>query len=145
MNLSLSQHWGARHKDIVGVEIVNSAIGERENWTYYLYLNERYMTPAMFEQIWLPARLSDAFDFVTYDYERSILGKIDMHGGMTFYEKRGEIKHRYVKVGCDYAHLFDLEHGPYRLEDIIHEARHSAEHAIEVLGLSKEPQLRITT
>lgn len=130
------------YKDIVFIEIVNWAIGEEQmNWNYYLYLHENKMPKDIFENIWLKDKLSGLEGhrkWITHEYYKSEkLNNINMHGGITFYEKSGFTKgHRSVKIGCDYGHLYDREHGDYSIEEIIADAINSAEDAIKELNMS---------
>jgi len=79
------------------------------NWNYYLYLRETAMKD--FPALWLPRKVKESpggYKYVTYDYFKGPVGRIEMHGGVTYYEKGGDVKgFRYVEVGCDYQHLCD--------------------------------------
>lgn len=135
----LHQHWTKLYKDRVSIEIINSMVGDDEHWTYYLYLFERYIPTPLFESIWLKPK-DTKFNFLSYDYYNApLLNEIPMHGGITYYAKHGEGKHRSVKIGCDYAHIWDREHGPYSLQSVIYEAESSAEAAMNVLQMDGLP------
>ena len=145
------------YKEIVSIEIVNWSIDPTmKNWNYYLYLFEKRMPKETFAAIWLPdiekefnslrtwithdtysSELLNSIDM--HDYYPSPLSRIDMHGGITAYEKIGHTEgHRTVKIGCDYAHLYDREHGDYDINQIISDAVDSAEQAIEKLAMAKK-------
>ncbi len=126
------------------IELDNWRISDSQppRWCSYLYLYERWIPKAVFESIWLPHRVvkmaPESYGFVTYDYEGSPLGAIEMHGGITYYRKHGEVEgHRCVQIGCDYNHLWDQDID-YQIEEVAHEAVESADLAVERLGISQE-------
>lgn len=132
------------YKEIVSIEIVNWSIDPTmKNWNYYLYLFEKRMPKETFAAIWLPdieKEFNSLRTWITHDtYSSELLNSIDMHGGITAYEKIGHSEgHRTVKIGCDYAHLYDREHGDYDINQIISDAVNSAEQAIEKLAMAKK-------
>jgi hypothetical protein len=132
------------YKEIVSIEIVNWSIDPTmKNWNYYLYLFEKRMPKETFAAIWLPdieKEFESLRTWITHDtYSSELLNSIDMHGGITAYEKIGYTEgHRTVKIGCDYAHLYDREHGDYDINQIISDAVNSAEQAIEKLAMAKK-------
>ena len=132
------------YKEIVSIEIVNWSIDPTmKNWNYYLYLFEKRMPKETFAAIWLPdieKEFNSLRTWITHDtYSSELLNSIDMHGEITAYEKIGHSEgHRTVKIGCDYAHLYDREHGDYDINQIISDAVNSAEQAIEKLAMAKK-------
>lgn len=90
-----------------------------DKWNYYLYLLERNCIN--FDKLWLPGEVVQFTECspkrVTYDYY-SVFGEVEMHGGITYYEKHGELVNRYVEIGCDFAHLYDDEAG-WDLESVV--------------------------
>lgn len=101
-------HWG-----------VDRAIGEplhggKGCWNYYIYLLESKIEN--FSDFWLKPELkefsSGGTQYLSYDYYSSLLSNIHWHGGITFWEGNDDIPtRRFIKVGCDYAHLWDMELG----------------------------------
>lgn len=131
------------HKDIwngeycnVRFEIVNWRLGGNCKgsfpcWNYYLYLPIDQI-PIKFHKFFV---LKGAYKKLSpngqahlfYDYNRtSYISNLDWHGGLTFYEKHldGEGKLIGIKLGCDYAHHFDEQHGyPYDLHYVLMETQ----------------------
>ena len=71
-----------------------------------------------------------------HDYYGSIVSEVELHGGITYYAKHGHSEgHRYVEIGCDYNHLRDHEHGPYRIGEVVPDCIASIEDAIVKLGI----------
>lgn len=80
------------------------------NWNYYVYIPES--KSPRFEEIWLADEEKQwggsGTKYISHDYYASILGSVEMHGGITFYSKHGHTPgHRCVEIGCDYQHLWD--------------------------------------
>lgn len=84
-------------------------------WNYYLYLNlAKFEDKAVADSLWLEdkeVQFSPTSPVrVTHDYYGNpTLSGLEMHGGITFYEKMTPDKQRIVKVGCDFQHLGDAE------------------------------------
>lgn len=81
---------------------------------------------------------------VSHDYDSGPWQNIDFHGGATFgeltkyYATEGR-EHQMVKVGCDYAHLWDKERGnPETLETVFAELERSADRLLELHPILKE-------
>lgn len=105
----------------------------KEHWTYYIYLYERHCKD--FDAIWLADKLTSWSEsgpkHITNDYYDSPLANIEMHGGITYYSKHGQVEgHRTVQIGCDFQHLHD-EGQTYYVEDILREARITADECVE--------------
>lgn len=107
------------HQDIV-YEVSNHGRGKKTTyddddggtWCYYVTINERALSKTDFEEFWLPATMctrSSGIEEPSYAYYNARFADADWHGGVTFYEKLGGIDggQRRVKIGCDYAHLWD--------------------------------------
>lgn len=84
-------------------------------WTYYLSFHERQFTLEQFNKLWLkPIREATQTKRVMYNYDVHPFTELELHGGITFYEKSGGTESspiRVVKIGCDYNHLWDREGG----------------------------------
>lgn len=113
MNLRRSKQTFGTHKDFSfelsfhGTEWKPQGI-----WCYYVYLRESQMPAELFEQLWLEDKLvrivETSPERVMHDYYDNWVARLDWHGGVTFYEKRGHTNgHRTVKFGCDFNHLWD--------------------------------------
>jgi hypothetical protein len=124
--------WRSDYKDI---GILLSFHGYREGehygqgtWCYYLLIDERMFNSKDWKKMW--------FKPVMYDWgmshEYHHFPDVDFHGGITFYEqgeqydrKTGK-KFKTLKVGCDYAHLWDSERGyPDYYDSVLFDAKHS--------------------
>lgn len=88
-------------------------------WCYYIVIPERNV-PSKFRQLWLePKKYTWG---VSYDYSDTPISGLNWHGGVTFYQKHGEVEgHRAVEFGCDYSHYWD-QGQDYRLEDVYADA-----------------------
>jgi len=118
MKLDKQNLWRGTHKGI-SFKIVQWNIDHNfpeiysptGTWNYYVFIHETTVAKPIFEKLWLPAKLEKIIPksrgWVTHDYYVPF-GSIDMHGGITFYAKHGEIEgFRAVEIGCDYNHLYD--------------------------------------
>ncbi len=133
-----SRRWARRHKGVT-IEVVHWGVDAEHNprgtWNYYLSLFERDMTPEAFAPLWLESKVADWG--VTHDHYDSPLSQVDMHGGITFYEKRGDVPgYRVVRIGCDYNHSWD-EDVSYSLEEVYADAVASADDAIKLFNITE--------
>lgn len=90
------------------------------NWTMYLYLHLDRI-PENSDSYWLLPRKD--YGRVNYDYyAHGILSSIAWNGGITWYSKESGLdgSPRVIKVGCDFQHSWDHEHGDYDIENILH-------------------------
>lgn len=105
--------WNGRYRDI-GYEIQNFKIGDKDAWTFYLWIPLKQLPDELQQRFWLPAIRDDQFpDRVFYDYHKeSLIRDIEWHGGCTWYSKESSIDDapRMVKIGCDYQHFWDDEY-----------------------------------
>lgn len=139
-NLRKLEVW-REYIDNVNVEI-NSWPNEHlkpltKSWTYYVTIHESYCKD--FEKLWLEDKEVQFGPtppkHITHDYYIDEFNNLKLHYGITYYEKGGQLKgHRYVKVGCDYSHLGDMERGyDFTLEQVYAEATYSARLVKETL------------
>lgn len=110
--------WGGTH---LGWRFKISHWGEgglinqgRGTWCYYVFIPESRIGKEEFEKLWLEPRLvkitPESKGFITYDYFNTKVSDLPWHGGVTYYEKHGEMEgFRCVEFGCDYNHLYDDE------------------------------------
>lgn len=135
--------WLGQHRGI-GFKIVSWALAGTENhwpsgaWNFYLYLPENKCHN--FEALWLPDKIyrwkPEADGRIQHDYYESLVVKIDLHGGITYYDKHGHTEgFRCVEVGCDYQHLYDEGH-TYDENDLMRDAMKAIDSCYE-LGLLK--------
>lgn len=104
----------------VTVEIINWSFGPDEpldKWSYYLFLElDKIEDKELVEILWLPEQQMQITPTspvrVSYDYySNSFLCSLEMHGGITFYDKVMWNTKRVAKVGCDFLHLYDNQTG----------------------------------
>lgn len=82
-------------------------------WCYYLIIFEDQVSPEVWDEIWLEDKPNEthykSLGRYIHDYYASSLSSLDWHGGITYYEKNVDYNtgKRSIKVGCDYAHLWD--------------------------------------
>ena len=110
--------WTEMQHDIL-IEIVHHAEDNphinsgRGIWCGYLYIYESKTPKEIFDRLWLEDKTyffnPKSPGRITHDYyELPILSVVDFHGGITYYDKRGQTEgHRCVIIGCDYNHLGD--------------------------------------
>lgn len=116
-------HWG-KSKD-------GSGICEGHGmWNYYITINQDQLSPDEFKRVWLRVKRwyerSSGRKMLCHDYYNSILENGDFHGGITHYSKHicPDEKYRWIKVGCDYGHLWDMEAGyPYDIQSVQRDAK----------------------
>lgn len=123
IHYEVSNH-GRSTANFVGGEFEMTPSGG--TWCYYVTVSEAQLTPELFAEFWLSAKLSQhasGWPRVSYDYYDTRFANADWHGGVTYYEKLGGLDgaQRYVKIGCDFAHLWD-EGGEFNLEIVESEA-----------------------
>lgn len=81
-------------------------------WCYYVTVSEAQLSPELFAEFWLDATATphaSGWPRISHDYYGARFSDADWHGGVSFYEKLGGLDgaQRYVKIGCDFAHLWD--------------------------------------
>lgn len=108
--------WRGSHRGLP-YKITHWGIGEHNDgkgtWCYYVYIPE-HLVKDHFASLWLEPRLCkitpESHGFVTHHYYNTWIAELHWHGGVTFYDKHGELEgHRLVEFGCDFAHLWDAE------------------------------------
>lgn len=81
-------------------------------WRYYLILRPEQLGES-FDSVWLDGVINSmpsGRKYVDHRYNESILSDLSWHGGISFYEKYQNPdmpEQRYVRVGCDYGHIWD--------------------------------------
>lgn len=92
----------------------------KPQWNYYIFLIEPQI-PEAFPSLWLKGKPSNigGKTRIFYDYGNTLIANLEWHMGCTFYEKVSgfDKQTRIIKVGCDYAHLYD-EGKNYSISDI---------------------------
>ncbi len=93
-------------------------------WNYYVYIPETKVPN--FAAIWLDDEVKKLTPVsrgrVSHAYYASPLGSVDMHGGITYYQKHGHTEgYRCVEIGCDYQHLHD-DGQEYDERDVLRDA-----------------------
>jgi hypothetical protein len=109
------------------------------SWTHYLWLNLELIPEKFRDEFWIPPKEDTGPPFYAsgpfYDYFKGAPGKIEFHGGCTFYSKEHGLDggRKIVKIGCDYQHLWD-EGQTYDLSYVFSEVRTSIESFISIVG-----------
>ena len=125
-HLRKQNQWLGEYRGI-HFKIVNwsfeSSQDEMTKWNYYLYLPENRCVD--FKLLWhedKPQKFCETSPVrIVHDYYEGPTGQINMHGGITWYEKLGHTEgHRRIEVGCDFMHLYDDEK-TWTLEDMLHD------------------------
>lgn len=104
-----------------------SVLNLKWNWNFYLYINLEAI-PDKADSYWLEPRIDRKR--VHYDYSRhSVLASLPWHGGITYYSKESGFEGgpRIIKVGCDFMHSWDYEHGEYNLDLVLYEVKKTIE------------------
>ncbi len=134
--LKYREEWNGEHHG-VAIEIMRWQLGGRECWNYYILLPLEQIPEtarSVFNLRGKSMQFSpDGRKHMTYEYASApIIGDLDWHGGITFYEKHRDAwgKVDGIKIGCDYAHLWD-EDSSYDLSSVEAEARHSVDRLLE--------------
>ena len=110
-------------------------------WNYYIFLIEKQI-PVEFKKLWLPAKKisigGSSGEHIFYDYNNTVISSLDWHCGCTYYEKVSGIDgaDRVIKVGCDYAHLYD-ENKNYTLMDIERDTMNCIESLVSKVNVLK--------
>lgn len=111
-------------------------------WCFYLFLHEPVCPN--FEQLWLPDVVRPSLSgkgrgHVLNDYDVDPFMQIEMHGGITWYEKHGYTPgFRSVEIGCDFQHADDIGR-QYTLDEVLKAACRAVDSCYE-LGLIVEPR-----
>ena len=139
--------WNGTHKGIA-YEIVHWGVGKGRNginegqgmWNYYVLINQEQLSAEEFEKVWLPVDRyidrSDGRKQPCYNEYQSVLNHGDFHGGITHYSKHQypDEGYRWIKVGCDYGHLWDMEAGyHYSGTSLEWDAKHTINKLSEIL------------
>lgn len=105
-------------------------------WTFYVYFKEEFFQSAedwaLFD---LPNQIHEFYGTTREDFPYDDIPEFSWHGGPT-YGKRGDYLGRdgkrwnYVKIGCDYGHLWDREGG---FPDDLASVRRDAERVVDEL------------
>lgn len=114
-------------------------------WNYYVFLHEKNCVN--FAALWLEDKLVQVTPEspvrVTNDYYVDPLSSIEIHGGITWYEKHGYVEgHRCVEIGCDYSHVFD-DGQHYDWDSILNDVMETIDSCYS-LGLLKPDSLQLT-
>lgn len=114
----------------LSLEIVKWSI----TWNYYLLIPVDKLTE------------DHKSELLKFDWYNDFLDPIDFHGGVTYYSEviyDGHSDHfnnksHFIKIGCDYAHLYDREVDYYDIDYVKRECIRTAEQALKLLPELKE-------
>jgi len=126
-------HWGVDRES--GKPLHNG----KGCWNYYIYILESQIEN--FADFWLTPELKEfsvgGTQYLSCDYYSSPLSKVHWHGGVTFWEGNNDIPtRRSIKIGCDYAHLWDMEGGyDTELVDVYADVLQTTEELLALLKL----------
>lgn len=143
VDLREAHSWTGKHAGVhfkINLWGVGDAFRLDGTWNYYLYLHEKDMPKELFTSIWLPDEMyqmnKECPIRISQDYFKvAAFNRLDLHGGITYYAKHGHIENfRTVEVGCDYAHLWDVEQA-YELADVVRDVKASCERAAAVFNI----------
>ena len=89
------------------------------HWNYYIFLHlaaipDKYNPDSFWLEDIIEEMTEGSGKYWTLHryYEHHIIGIIPLHGGITWYSKETQLEpkcNRVIKIGCDYAHLYDRE------------------------------------
>ena len=146
-DLRHGETWRGTHMD-VAFEISHHGVSDYQPqgvWCYYLIVSESQLSLKDFGKLWLePTAHYDRsngsktpmYPAGSWFGAQSLLDEVGFHGGITFYEKNQPVdgEQRWVKVGCDYNHLWDQEKlGAYNAEWLEMDARKSIARLTDLL------------
>lgn len=126
-----STSWRDRHKDIM-FTISHHGVSDHNQsgiWCFYIHLNEALFCNVVdFDKFWREKKVIEFNGSFRETYDYNDIPDYGFHSGITYYETshltgKCGATHRAVKMGCDYAHLWDMERGyPYSLETVKQDA-----------------------
>ncbi|KFB10370.1 hypothetical protein [Nitratireductor basaltis] len=144
-DLSQRNTWTGTSPEGLAFEIAHWGVGNmcdgKGMWNYYVIIHEDQLRPEDWEKVWLPVanhwHRSNGHDEPSYDTWGSVLEGGDFHGGITFYEKYAQVDgtRRWIRVGCDYGHLWDSEIGySYSLDRVKADALRTCRELADLLN-----------
>lgn len=128
-----SARWSGEHQG-VSYEISWHGCSEYNpngTWCYYIMLTSEQFNNEDWRKLALRSKVIEFGGVFRVHWSYENFPDLDEHGGWTFGEMRSYLgrdgkRYKYLKVGCDYAHLYDQECGnPYTLSYVEDEAKHS--------------------
>ena len=126
-DLRRTELWRGVYRE-VDVEVARWECGGEERWNYYIRLAvDRLPAETRPRFVLSPSCFRDRRGHAGLPgYPREAIPDIDWHGGCTYYEKQGgrDGGPLFVKMGCDYAHLYD-QGCRYTLDMVAADARRS--------------------
>ncbi len=123
--------WTAEYRGI-GYQIEKFKLGEKDAWTFYLYLALDSIPEDIRERFWLEPKKDGKRVYYSYSDEGLISG-IDWHYGCTWYSKETQDgEPRVIKIGCDYQHYSD-EGCSYNEHYLEMDAKHAIDSFLEMV------------
>jgi len=144
-SLNEKRLWNGTSPEGLAYEIAHWGVGHmcdgKGMWNYYVTIPEQQLRPEDWAKVWLPVEhmmdRSSGLRQPVYNEYDSILSAGEFHGGITFYEKgqTPDSDHRWIKVGCDYGHVWDRDAGyGYSVGYVQQDALRSCAKLAEVLN-----------
>lgn len=132
--------WKRDHKG-VSYTLSHHGISDYNNqgtWCFYIHIHDNiFVNPDDFKLFDREAELVESFGRYRESYEYYTVPDYGFNGGITWYSKdyfvdRDGTKRTTLKIGCDYAHLWDMERGyPDTLETVDFDARKLIDELVE--------------
>lgn len=91
----------------------------RGKWNYYIYVPVAKLAD---KAKWVPKYDPSKESWSQFDYSESEFNNIDFHGGVTYCKIESHGTFEIIKVGCDYAHIFDSENMDEEYESVFTDA-----------------------
>lgn len=118
--LSSAARWHGTHQDI-GYELSWHGLSEYSpegTWCWYISITSEQFYPDDWARLRLEQQDREFAGSIRRHWDYDSFPDLDAHGGWTFGEMATYLattgkEHERVKVGCDYAHLWDREGGYY--------------------------------
>lgn len=125
--------WNDDYKG-VSYEIQNFKLGDKNAWTFYLYIPLDAIPEDRRERFWLTPEITENSKRISYSYyDEPLIADIEWHCGCTWYSKHGmDGSPRVIQIGCDYQHYWDEGHF-YNVDIVAMDARRAIDSFLEMV------------
>lgn len=155
-SLEHSHIWRGDHKGL-RFEIVHWGLEDgpngptkgRGHWNFYVFIPEQKVEN--FGELWINPEIAyftegnPSSAYLRYEGDYSSPLNVDgWNGGITYWEGNNNIPFkRWIKVGCDYGHLWDMERGfPATLQSVLGDCVRTINNLLEVVKLKTPEEQR---